>query len=151
MKKDPFYRGVINPAAKKCCGLGKLPICQIQHFRKYILNIHCGNRIPTTEFRNWWFSIHMHCSSHATAWEWNSNVIVSEFHSHIIMWEWNSHKMAWEFNFHKPSAGIVYYLWSCGLHPLPSSGDYVICVRSPMWLTLPILEMLRHLKAEISF
>ena len=38
VKKDPFYRGVINPAAKKCYGWGKLPmLCQMQHFRKSVV------------------------------------------------------------------------------------------------------------------
>ena len=50
--EGPLLHGGHKSCIKRCCGLGKLPICQIQHFRKYILNVHCGNRIPTTEFRN---------------------------------------------------------------------------------------------------
>ena len=46
VKKDPFYRGVINPAAKKCYGWGKLPmLCQMQHFRKSVVATEFPKRL----------------------------------------------------------------------------------------------------------
>ena len=52
VKKDPYYRGVINPAAK-CCW-GKLPIyarcnCKVS---ESINQVCWGNIIPTTDSRN---------------------------------------------------------------------------------------------------
>ena len=67
----------------------------------------CGSRIPTIDFRNWYFFY-----SHALQFPCLSmgmkflRLFVG-ISSHIIR---NSHKMAWEWNSHKPSVGIVYYL-----------------------------------------
>ena len=34
--EGPLLQGGHKSCSKKCCGLGKLPICQVQHFRKQI-------------------------------------------------------------------------------------------------------------------
>ena len=55
VKKDPYYRGVINPAAKKCCCWGKLPIharCNCNISESIVYKVFWGNIIVTTDFRN---------------------------------------------------------------------------------------------------
>ena len=81
-----------------------------------IPEVLCGSSTPTIDFWNWSFSIPMHCSSHAIAWEWNSQVIVSEFYSHVITWEWNSHKMAWEFRHNYLGISFPCYCVGTAMH-----------------------------------
>ena len=83
-EKVRLIQGVKNPGEKNILTRENWPYSRWNITESLLYKVCCGNIIPSSDFRNWWFSITMHCSSHSMGKKFPRHCVGISFPRHYM-------------------------------------------------------------------